>query len=207
MALRPNPVTCSSAARRFRQNTIEQEMKMKNDKYNLRFGQHFMRTGLVIILMALSITFVISYRFSVHAALATKTWDGGGSTNNWSEAANWSGDTVPGTADTVVFDGTSTKNATIDTNISVTGIQINTGYTGTITQSGSSTVTIDVAGFFQSSGTFTGGSGAIDINGNFALSGGTFAASSGTTFFGGQFASDQPGGTFNHNGGTVVFDG
>src|SRR4030095_3341874 len=27
--------------------------------------------------------------------LVTKTWDGGGVTNNWSEPANWSGDTIP----------------------------------------------------------------------------------------------------------------
>ncbi|MEP6911704.1 MAG: hypothetical protein ABI923_03055, partial [bacterium] len=154
-----------------------------------------------------------SFFFSRHASALNVTWDGGGATNNWSEAANWSGDAVPGTNDVAIFDGTSTKNATIDVNINVQGIQINSGYTntvpgtGTITQSGSSTVTVGGSGYTQSGGTFTGGSGDIDINGNFALSGGTFTASSGTTFFGGQFASDLPGGTFNHNGGTVVFDG
>ena len=154
----------------------------------------------------------VSLLLSHNAAAVSRTWDGGGATNNWSEAANWSGDTVPGTDDVAVFDGTSTKNVTIDVNITVQGIQINAGYTntgpgtGTITQSGNS-ITIGSAGFFQSSGTFTGGSGDIDINGNFDIDGGTFTASSGTTFFGAQFASDLPGGTFNHNGGTVVFDG
>jgi len=29
------------------------------------------------------------------------TWDGGGAGNNWSTAANWSGDAVPGTGDLV----------------------------------------------------------------------------------------------------------
>nr|MBP9752010.1 hypothetical protein [Candidatus Moranbacteria bacterium] len=81
----------------------------------------------------------------------TRTWDGGGvdgtcggagTANNWSCAANWSGDTAPTSNDIALFDGTSTKNATINANISVAGIDINTGYTGTITQSGSYTVTV-----------------------------------------------------------------
>src|SRR5689334_3919326 len=136
---------------------------------------------------------VVALLLSHNAAAVGRTWDGGGTTNNWSEAANWSGDTVPGTDDVAVFHGTSTKNATIDVNITVQGIQINASYTNTgpgtetITQSGSSTITVGSAGFFQSSGTFTGGSGDIDINGNFELEGGTFTASSGTTFFGAQF--------------------
>ncbi|PWH18947.1 MAG: hypothetical protein DDG59_04770, partial [Anaerolineae bacterium] len=32
-------------------------------------------------------------------------WDGGGGDNNWSTAANWSGDAVPGATDDVYFDG------------------------------------------------------------------------------------------------------
>ena len=46
--------------------------------------------------------------------LSNVTWDGGGATNNWSEAGNWSGDLVPAAGDNVTFDATSTKNATID---------------------------------------------------------------------------------------------
>ncbi len=34
---------------------------------------------------------------------AVITWDGGGTTNNWSEAANWSGDTLPTSSDSVIF--------------------------------------------------------------------------------------------------------
>jgi hypothetical protein len=182
---------------------------MKNDRHTRRYFRSVsvLKATILTFFVAMSLTFVAIYPYSTQAGGTTRTWDGGGSTNNWSEAANWSGDTLPGTSDSVVFNGTSTKNATIDVSINVSGIQINSGYTGTITQAGSSTVTVGTAGFFQSSGTFTGGGGDIDINGNFALSAGTFTASSGTTFFGAQFASDQPGGTFNHNGGTVVFDG
>jgi hypothetical protein len=46
-----------------------------------------------------------------------RTWDGGGTTNNWSEAANWSGNLAPATTELVTFDGTSTKYCTIDANV------------------------------------------------------------------------------------------
>lgn len=38
------------------------------------------------------------------ALAATRTWDGGGSDNLWSTAANWSSDTAPVNGDTVAFD-------------------------------------------------------------------------------------------------------
>ncbi|NBS42011.1 hypothetical protein EBS80_05145, partial [bacterium] len=77
------------------------------------------------------------------AFAATRTWDGGGATNNWSECANWDGpDICPGTADVATFSATSTKNATIDAGFTtgVTTFNINAGYTGIITQARSFTV-------------------------------------------------------------------
>ncbi len=135
------------------------------------------------------------------APAATRTWDGGGVTNNWSEAANWSSDTVPIAGDTAVFDGTSIKDATIDVNVTVTTLNINAGYTGTISQ-GASDLTAVI--FTQSDGTFTGGSGTLDINGNIILSGGTFTASSGNTFLAGNFTFQ--GGSFVANGGNFIFE-
>ena len=114
--------------------------------------------------------------FPINVFSAIKTWDGGGATNNWSEAANWSDNTVPGVADQAVFDGTSTKNATIDVNVSVSDFQINTGYTGTISR-GSSNLSIGSGGYSQAAGTVTGGGGTIDIDGPFELTGGTFTGS------------------------------
>ena len=165
-----------------------------------------------------------------------RTWDGGGATNNWSEAANWCDNTLPNSGNTVVFDGTSNKNCTIDaagpqgSNITVLGIQINTGYTNTgpgtgiITQVAGVSVTAasqcsQFAGTFVGStgnitingnfifngGIFTGGSGDIDINGQLNLSGGTFTASSNTTFVNKLTRSGT--GAFQHQGGTVVLDG
>ena len=136
------------------------------------------------------------------------TWDGGGATNNWSEAANWSGGTVPGAGDVAVFDGTSTKDATIDAAFagSVAGIQINSGYTGTITHASGATLTVGGSGFVQSAGTFTGGVNNIDCNSTFTLNGGTFNAPSGTLAFAGD-VTIKPAATFIPNGGTVAFTG
>ena len=60
------------------------------------------------------------------------TWDGGGGAgdNNWSTAANWSGDSVPGSSDNVTFDGTSTKACTVDSAATMYSLTISSGYTG-----------------------------------------------------------------------------
>src|SRR5205085_3889921 len=107
--------------------------------------------------------------------------------------------------DIVFFDGTSTKDATIDVSINVRGMQINSGYTGMITQAGSSTITVGDFGYTQNSGSFNGGSGDIGVTNEFDLHGGTFTSTTGTLFLG--FSYDHGGGgTFNHNNGTVTFD-
>lgn len=59
--------------------------------------------------------------------------------------------------------------------------------------------------FAITNGTFTGGSGDIDVNQAFTLSGGTFTSTSGRLFLGHDF-THTAGGSFLHNGGTVVFD-
>src|SRR3990170_3098808 len=99
------------------------------------------------------------------ASAAIIVWDGGGVTNNWSEAVNWSGDVVPAAADVATFDATSIKNATIDVAINVAGIGINAGYTGTITQAVGITVTVGASNYDQADGSFAGGTASIDVNG------------------------------------------
>lgn len=73
--------------------------------------------------------------FVPHAEAATITWDGGGITNNWSEAANWSGNVVPAIGDDVLFNGTSVKNSTWDVNgpAQIITLNVNASYTGTLT--------------------------------------------------------------------------
>jgi len=131
---------------------------------------------------------------------------------DYNDTANWStssggagGASVPDGNDTAIFDGNGLGNCTLDINIAVYGFHIQSGYTGTITQSGGNTLTVNSNDFVQADGTFAGGSGAIDINGTLTLSAGTFTATSGTlTLF---EHLTQTGGTFNHNNGTFKFDG
>lgn len=150
-----------------------------------------------------------NWAFSSNSAF---TWMGTTS-STWSTAANWTGGVAPGTSDTAVFSGVSTANATISSTVSVAGVSITSAYSGTITQSTTNTLTVGSSNYSQAGGTFTGGSGAVTVNGTYTLSGGTFTSTSGTmtvtlattsstygTFF------TQSGGTFTHNSGTVAFN-
>ena len=143
---------------------------------------------------------------------ANISWTNGNATGIWSDNANWSGGTKPGSGDVAIFDGTSTANCTIDEIINVQGISINSGYTGTITQNTGFTITIGSSGFSQADGVFTGGDSNIDINsGVFSISGGTYTATSAVMFIGNTFGSNvnifsQTAGIFNHNNGTINID-
>ncbi|MBD3240878.1 MAG: DUF2341 domain-containing protein, partial [Chitinivibrionales bacterium] len=92
----------------------------------------------------------------------TRTWDGGGSDSNWITAANWSDDSVPGVADTALFDGTSDKDCRLDASDSITSIQFTSGYNGTFDIL-SSTLTVSGDADFSSGGQFTGGYGTIRL--------------------------------------------
>ncbi len=59
----------------------------------------FLRTLILII-------FIIGFSSNLFAV--TRTWDGGGSDNNWSTAANWSGDVLPGNLDSVYVNTSGT---------------------------------------------------------------------------------------------------
>ncbi|MDQ4121319.1 MAG: carboxypeptidase regulatory-like domain-containing protein [Acidobacteriota bacterium] len=162
-----------------------------------------------------------------------KTWDGGGTTENWSEPANWTCNQVPSSTDRIIFNAASTKNSTIDTSRTINNLQINTGYTGTITQGANSTVNVafnfnfpvfiqsdgtfvcsaaplnfDSVTFTQTGGTFNCAAGSSlrfdSTNQAFALNGGMFVAPAGNLIFAGGVVNFN-GGTFNHNNGTVVF--
>ena len=119
---------------------------------------------------------------------ATRTWDGGGGDGLWSTAANWSLNTLPIPGDTVIFDGTSTAAAAIDVPVTVASLQMNAGYTGTVTQAAGQAVVL--TSYTQSAGTFTAGASTVTVTG---LS----TVNAGGTFNGG-------GATLNLNGGLTV---
>lgn len=106
--------------------------------------------------------------FPSPTSAASLTWDGGGATNNWSDCVNWTGNVCPGAADSVTFNGLSTKVATIDTNTSLQSLNISAGYTGVITQAANLT---------------------LSQNFNHDTSDGTFAWSAGNLMFSGAAVS------------------
>ncbi len=146
---------------------------------------------------------------SPRAPKSNITWNGGGTTNNWSEGANWTGGVVPGQGDVAIFDATSTKNATID--VEDTGaIEIDSGYTGTITQAAgknihlhSSSACAGLGGYCQNSGTstFTLTAGSFTVDGNYSQGGGTFNGGSNAITIHSNF--NQSGGSFNGGSGDI----
>lgn len=148
-------------------------------------------------------------------AAANRYWVGTTNGANTNSTANWSttqgscgvggGASVPSTGDVAIFTSSCTNSATINANWSVQGVNINSGYSGTITQGASITLTTGTAGFIQAGGTFTGSSANITSTSSFSLSGGTFNSTSGTLGLVTNFTIS--GGTFNHNNGTITLSG
>ncbi|MDP3790564.1 MAG: YDG domain-containing protein, partial [Candidatus Omnitrophota bacterium] len=115
--------------------------------------------------------------------LIDPTWDGGGTTYLWSDANNWSGNTLPN-GDAVTFDGTSTKDSIVDaafTN-SILSLTITAAYTGTISLANNLTITGSGTCFSQAGGTFNetndtagaNGNNIVHANGSLSVTGGTF---------------------------------
>lgn len=145
--------------------------------------------------------------------MAAKTWDGGGANENWSTQGNWNLDTVPATTDTITFDGTSTKNCTIDGLGTWSGgtFTITSAYSGTITQS----VNITTAAFSKSGGTwtpsgtptFTSTTFLLQTGGTFTQ-GGTFTSTTFTvaaaTYVGSSSTMNTEAVVFNNSSGNIT---
>jgi hypothetical protein len=85
----------------------------------------------------------------------------------------------------------------------VGGIQIASGYTGTITQGAGNAVTVtSTVGYSQAAGTFAGSAANVTVNGVFSLTGGTFTSTAGVLSIGGNSTFSN---TFLNNSGTVQF--
>ena len=157
------------------------------------------------VLLAAVLVFMAGFVTLAPARAAVRTWTGAVN-SNWNLAANWIGG-VPGAGDVATFDATGTTNATINTTITVGGVDITAGYTGTITQAAGSIVNVGASGFSQAGGTFVGGSSAMTVTGPFGLSGGSFTATATTLSISGTFTYSSPG-SFNAGvAGTVALTG
>lgn len=77
---------------------------------NIRKHRSILGAFVVLLLAGIFVLFT-----NIFASGVEVTWDGGGTTNNRSEAANWAGDQLPTSNDTVFFTTLSTKDVAIDT--------------------------------------------------------------------------------------------
>lgn len=166
-----------------------------------------------VLLVGSALVVLVGIFWAKYVYAQTIFWDGGGDTgscgagneNNWSCAQNWSGDVAPGSSDIARFTTTSVKDAIIDPSFggSVLGIEIQSGYTGMITQNRS--MTIGTSDFSIADGAYVVASNTIDFNDAFSQTGGTFVAGSTTMFIAGSLT--QSAGTFLHNSSTITLDG
>jgi lysophospholipase L1-like esterase len=211
---------------------------MKNEARSREFknGRWSLKTSRKISLAVLSLVAVAIFLLLSHRVEASsKFWIASGP-GNFNDDANWSlssggpaNTTAPGPSDSARFDGNGVGNCTITTNVTLQGMNIGSGYSGTITVASGVDLTFGLDSSFQmDGGTFnasngtlfvnageffgsfvqTGGifngDGTIDINcGNVSFDGGIFNATPGTTTFHRTFF--RTAGTFNHNNGTVIF--
>ncbi len=189
---------------------IHNWLRMKNKWYynwHLKPNSAKIHKAIAIVYtLGMLLTFVnFTLYYSVQKVQAASyTWDGGGTTNDWSDCNNWSTNVCPLSTDNVTFNSTSTKDSVVDASFggTVLSVTLASGYTGTVSLSRS----LNLTGTFSiASGTFTAGAQTLDIDTNFAISGGTFNAPSTTMLIGRDVTITA--GTFNHNNGTVTFDG
>jgi len=132
----------------------------------------------------------------------TGTWLGTQTSKVWSNTANWANSTLPGASDTVVLNSTNNNNMIIDVDTTVAGFTVSSGYTGSITQSGTRNLTItgDLT-LAATSGTFTAPAGLMNIGGSFLKTGAiSFAANGGTVLMTSTGAESftSGGATFNN---------
>jgi hypothetical protein len=129
-------------------------------------------------------------------------------TDNWSTTSGGGGGaSVPGSADIAFFDGAGGNNGDCRLNIAITvaGIRIESGYSGTVRQE-AATLTLTTNGFYQAGGVFAGGTADISTTTGFTLAGGAFTNTSArlTVSYGSPMFSFT-GGSFSHNNGTLRF--
>lgn len=134
-------------------------------------------------------------------------WTGAAANSSWSTAANWAGGAVPGTSDlAIIKNNCSNCSPTMTANTTVGGVRVLPGYSGTITQSPSVTLTVNGRGWHQQSGTFQGGDNSITFNGHLVVeSGATYTSTSGLLTFRGALWKFNSGANFGANNGSIQF--
>jgi len=133
--------------------------------------------------------------------LSAVTWTGGAGDNNWDTPANWSTDSVPGSADDVTINIAADvvhSNDVTDSIHSLTSTEPLTISGGTLSIAAASTInsTLSITG-----GTLTG-TGNLSVSGLVTLTSGTLSGSSALNANGGMLINPA-GGNFNLDGRAV----
>lgn len=124
----------------------------------------------------------------------------------YSTGGNWSLGTVPDSTEVALFIGDFNNPCDIDVNADVEGIEMQLGYTSTVTQLSGNTLDVGVASIYLDDGNFVGGDSAINNAGYHANHGASFTSTSDIyTLTAGNFIHTS--GTFTHNSGQVIFTG
>src|SRR5690606_33352835 len=103
-------------------------------------------------------TATASVTILVYPTPSAFTWSGAGNDDRWDNPDNWFGGSVPLGMDEALFSGYCgfACTATIDSDISVAGIDLDSSFAGTLIQEGASEIGISTIGYKQSSGLFEG---------------------------------------------------
>ncbi len=112
-------------------------------------------------LLLLTLTIALSH-FSI---AADRFWIGAVD-NDWNDTGNWStssggvgGASVPGSSDEAIFDANGNINCTLDINVTIESIDVNSGYTATIDMNGFTFSIIGGVENYLEDGTITDGTG------------------------------------------------
>lgn len=172
---------------------------------------YFLRKAFFLFIFLFILVFVVPST----AYAADRYWVGGSDGANTNDTSNWAtsagacgvggGASVPGSSDNAIFTSSCTNGATLNANLNVYGLTIQSGYSGTITQGSGITLTTGSGNYTQADGVFSGSNASITHSQDFILNGGTFTSTSGTMVFQRDFHVTS--GTFNHNSGNVTLSG
>jgi fibronectin-binding autotransporter adhesin len=137
------------------------------------------------------------------AAFAQFTWDGGGTNNNVSSAANWAGDTLPandGTA-AVTFSGATRSTPYLDTNLSVASLGFGTAAQFFLQGSGTLTISSSIDTSTRSPHIEV----PVILNGDVAITGTNIHFSQGLSGSGSLTINTATGFGLSLTGGTVNY--
>lgn len=147
-----------------------------------------------------SLFFLVCVLAASTSFAANRVWTNGGGDNLWSNPDNWTTSNVPSGSDNAVFNSTSTANCIIDIPASFRNLDVDPGYTGSITQNSGAVITMNNFNLFD--GEFYHSSAPMSIN-SFTVNSATYYHGAGAVTIGGALTVEN-GGMFVTGAGDVT---